>query len=95
MKNNTPDQYAVFGNPIHHSKSPMLQMAFAEQTQQHIIYTAECVEVDDFTHAANTFFSEGGKGLNVTVPFKVDAFNYADELTSRAKKAGAVNTLLF
>ena len=88
------DRYAVFGNPIHHSKSPILQMAFAEQTQQPLIYTAECVDVEQFNHAVDTFFNENGKGLNVTVPFKMDAFNYADQLSDRAKKAGAVNTLI-
>lgn len=92
MSNNN-DRYAVFGNPINHSKSPILQMAFAEQTQQNISYTAECINTDQFSQAADEFFSSGGKGLNVTVPFKIDAFNYADTLTERAKKAGAVNTL--
>lgn len=89
-----PDRYAVFGNPIHHSKSPILHAAFAKQTQQDIIYTAECIAIDQFTTGANTFFANGGKGLNITVPFKMDAFNYADQLTPRAKKAGAVNTLI-
>lgn len=89
-----PDRYAVFGNPIHHSKSPILQMAFAEQTQQSLVYTAECVDVEQFNSSADAFFNENGKGLNVTVPFKMDAFNYADQLSARAKKAGAVNTLI-
>ncbi|ODS23167.1 shikimate dehydrogenase [Candidatus Endobugula sertula] len=91
-KNN--DQYAVFGNPINHSKSPILQAAFAEQTQQAISYSARCIDVDKFNTAADQFFSTGGKGLNITVPFKLDAFNYADQLTARAKRAGAVNTLI-
>jgi shikimate dehydrogenase len=90
----SPDRYAVFGNPIHHSKSPALHTAFAQQTQQDIIYTAECIAVDQFSAGANAFFSNGGKGLNITVPFKMDAFDYADQLTPRAKKAGAVNTLI-
>jgi len=94
MLNQNNDRYAVFGNPIAHSKSPVLQMAFAEQTQQAISYTAECIDVDKFISAADAFFSGGGKGLNITVPFKMDAFSYADELTPRAKNAGAVNTLL-
>ena len=88
------DCYAVFGNPIQHSKSPMLQTAFAQQTQQAISYTAECIDVNNFSTAANLFFAKGGCGLNVTVPFKLDAFHYADTLTDRAKKAGAVNTLI-
>ncbi|MGH1486660.1 MAG: shikimate dehydrogenase [Cellvibrionaceae bacterium] len=91
--NQTTDRYAVFGNPISHSKSPLLQMAFAEQTQQNITYTAECVDTNAFTTAAESFFSAGGKGLNITVPFKIDAFHYAKKLTERAKRAGAVNTL--
>ncbi len=91
--NNNPDRYAVFGNPIAHSKSPILHAAFAKQTQQIMEYTTQCVEVDEFAKAADEFFNGGGKGLNVTVPFKIDAFNYAQALTERAKKAGAVNTL--
>ncbi len=87
------DNYAVFGNPINHSKSPLLHATFAKQTQQNILYTAQCVDLGDFNHAAQQFFASGGKGLNVTVPFKEDAFNYADKLTSRAQRAGAVNTL--
>ncbi|MFT5421640.1 MAG: shikimate dehydrogenase [Candidatus Endobugula sp.] len=91
---NNKDRYAVFGNPISHSKSPLLQMSFAQQTQQNIIYTAEHIELDQFSSTADTFFSNGGKGLNITVPFKIEAFNYATQLTERAKKAGAVNTLI-
>jgi len=91
---NIADCYAVFGNPISHSKSPVLQMAFAQQTQQHIVYTAELIGVNEFKQQADKFFSNNGKGLNVTVPFKLAAFNYADQLTSRAQKAGAVNTLI-
>ena len=90
----SPDCYAVFGNPISHSKSPVLQMAFAKQTAENIVYTAHCVEADDFIAAADQFFRDGGKGLNITVPFKLDAFYYAQELTPRAQKAGAVNTLI-
>lgn len=89
----TVDQYAVFGNPIAHSKSPQLHAAFAKATQQNIQYTAECVAPDRFTQSANNFFQRGGKGLNITVPFKLDAFNYAHQLSERARRAGAVNTL--
>lgn len=88
------DRYAVFGNPIAHSKSPQLQMQFAKQTGEAIEYTAQLVDENQFIDAANTFFNEGGKGLNVTVPFKEDAFNYAQTLTPRAQLAGAVNTLI-
>lgn len=90
----TQQRYAVFGNPIHHSKSPVLHMAFAQQTQQDIIYTAECIDTDQFKNSADDFFTHGGQGLNITVPFKMDAFSYADKLSPRAKKAGAVNTLI-
>jgi shikimate dehydrogenase len=89
-----PAHYAVFGNPIHHSKSPTLHQAFATQTGESISYTAELVDVDGFTSAADRFFTDGGRGLNITVPFKIDALHYADSLTDRAKKAGAVNTLI-
>jgi shikimate dehydrogenase len=89
-----PARYAVFGNPIHHSKSPILHKAFAEQTGESILYTAELVGIDAFSTAADQFFSSDGLGLNITVPFKIDAFHYADTLSERAQKAGAVNTLI-
>lgn len=85
------DQYAVFGNPINHSKSPFIHTLFARQTQQSMIYTAQCVPVDGFTEAAKHFFAQGGRGCNVTVPFKEEAYRFADRLTERARLAGAVN----
>ena len=87
------DKYAVFGNPIKHSKSPAIHAAFAEQCEQRIQYRAVRVELGDFERAATSFFAGGGKGLNVTLPFKQDAFAFADTLTDRARRAGAVNTL--
>ncbi|MBX2809100.1 MAG: shikimate dehydrogenase [Cellvibrionaceae bacterium] len=90
---NKIDRYAVFGNPITHSKSPFMHTHFAEQTQQQMDYRAECIAVGQFVAAANQFFQTGGKGLNITVPFKQDAFDYAQRLTARAQLAGAVNTL--
>jgi shikimate dehydrogenase len=87
------DQYAVFGNPIEHSLSPEIHAAFAEQTGQHMQYRRQLVELDDFNQAAGDFFDRGGKGLNITVPFKLDAYTYATRLTRRARQAGAVNTL--
>ena len=87
------DQYAVFGNPINHSKSPAIQRRFAEQTGQDLHYAKQLVAVDQFVKAAQAFFAQGGKGLNVTVPFKVEAFHFAQQLTPRAQRAGAVNTL--
>ena len=89
-----PDKYAVFGNPIEHSKSPLIHTLFARQTQQNIEYTRMLVEPGRFASAADQFFNNGGKGLNITVPFKLDAFDYANELTERAQSAGAVNTLV-
>ena len=91
------DQYAVFGNPIAHSQSPQIQRQFAEQTQQSMEYRKQLVEREDFAEAADTFFANGGQGLNITTPFKQDAFdyssNYAHSTTERARCAGAVNTL--
>lgn len=87
------DKYAVFGNPIKHSKSPQIHRMFAEQTRQQLSYRAHKVDVGKFADAAKSFFDNGGKGLNITVPFKMDAYNFADELSDRARLAGAVNTL--
>ncbi len=89
----TNDRYAVFGNPIAHSRSPDIHKMFAEQTGQTLTYTRQLVDTDGFGEAADEFFASGGKGLNVTVPFKEDAFVYARQLTERAKVAGAVNML--
>jgi shikimate dehydrogenase len=87
------DVYAVAGNPIAHSKSPIIHQCFAEQSQQNIHYGRLQPEVHLFTQAAKTFFAAGGKGMNVTVPFKLEAQSFADALTPRAEQAGAVNTL--
>lgn len=87
------DQYAVFGNPIKHSRSPQIHAAFAEQTGQALHYRAHKVELGRFAEVASEFFRNGGRGLNITVPFKIDAFEFADELSGRARRAGAVNTL--
>ena len=91
---NSTDLYAVFGQPINHSKSPQIHTLFAKQTQQNLIYQAKEVGADNFKTSANDFFSKGGKGLNCTVPLKELAFQFADKLTPRAEFAKAVNTLI-
>lgn len=87
------DLYAVFGNPINHSKSPTIHRQFAEQTGQDMHYTKQLVNDGEFEIAAQAFFAQGGKGLNITVPFKLNAFAFAHKRTARAERAGAVNTL--
>jgi shikimate dehydrogenase len=87
------DLYAVAGNPINHSKSPVIHRRFAEQTGQAMHYGTLMPELGEFAKAAKAFFAAGGKGMNITVPFKLDAQALADVLTPRAKLAGAVNTL--
>ena len=86
------DRYVVFGNPIAHSKSPVLHRLFAEQTGQVMQYDTLLAPLDDFAGCAMQFFLQG-RGANVTVPFKEDAYRLADQLTARAQRAGAVNTL--
>jgi shikimate dehydrogenase len=87
------DKYAVFGNPIKQSKSPLIHAAFAAQCSQAMQYRAVRVEEGGFAGAASRFFAGGGSGLNVTLPFKQDAYAFADNLSERARRAGAVNTL--
>jgi len=89
----TTDRYAVIGNPIKHSKSPFIHREFAKQTQQDLSYTAEQVELGRVSEFVAQFKNNNGKGLNITVPFKQDAFELADTLSERAQRAGAVNTL--
>jgi shikimate dehydrogenase len=86
------DRYGVFGNPIGHSKSPLIHRLFATQTSQDLSYEALLAPLEDFPGYARAFF-ESGRGGNVTVPFKEEAYRLADELTERARRAGAVNTL--
>lgn len=90
-----PDRYAVIGNPIAHSKSPDIHARFAQQTVQDLTYERLLAPLDGFEEAVRAFVAAGGKGMNVTVPFKLDAHAIATSLTERAKAAGAVNTLIF
>ncbi|VAW82790.1 Shikimate 5-dehydrogenase I alpha [hydrothermal vent metagenome] len=85
--------YAVMGNPIAHSKSPCIHRLFAKQTDQTLGYDALLIDKGKFSAAVAEFFSAGGKGLNVTVPFKQEAWQITDHLSDRAECAGAVNTL--
>lgn len=91
------DCYAVVGNPIAHSKSPQIHRLFAEQTDQALVYEAIRIDSEQtpFEYAVRQLMAKGYKGLNVTVPFKLDAYQFATELTERAKTAQAVNTLKF
>ncbi|MDX5300009.1 MAG: shikimate dehydrogenase, partial [Gammaproteobacteria bacterium] len=87
------DLYAVVGNPISHSKSPRIHALFAAQTGQAMEYTAIQAPLDDVAGTVREFFARGGKGLNVTVPFKEQVWALADRRTARAEPAGAANTL--
>ncbi len=87
--------YAVIGSPIKHSKSPWIHQQFAEITGQPVEYTAVLGDEQDFAGSVDAFRAQGGMGLNVTVPFKQEAFDYASEFSERAQRAGAVNTLVF
>ncbi|MEX3581607.1 MAG: shikimate dehydrogenase [Burkholderia sp.] len=87
--------YAVFGNPVAHSRSPFIHARFAEQTGQAIDYTPRLAPLDGFAAAVREFIAAGGSGANVTVPFKLEAHALADTLSPRAAAAGAVNTLRF
>lgn len=88
------DRYAVMGNPVAHSKSPRIHAAFAQQTRQDLDYGALLVEPGTFRARVAQFFAGGGKGLNVTVPFKQEAWELAHLRSPQAELAGAVNTLL-
>jgi len=89
------DRYAVIGNPVAHSKSPQLHAAFARATGQDLCYEAILAPLDAFAATVRAFIASGGRGMNVTVPFKVEACRLADTRSARAEAAGAVNTLVF
>ena len=94
-KLNNVDLYAVIGNPVAHSSSPLIHAAFARQTGQGMRYVAILAPEDAFAANVESFAQRGGKGLNVTVPFKLEACKLAHRLTERAEAAQAVNTLVF
>ena len=89
------ERYAVIGNPIQQSKSPFIHTAFAQATEQDIEYTAIEGPLGGFAAAVDAFRAAGGLGLNITAPFKLDAFAYATERSERAQLAGAVNAMKF
>ena len=87
------DRYVVFGNPVSHSLSPAIHAAFAKAEGDAIDYRAMLVPVGEFAAHARRFFDEGGSGANVTLPFKLDAFELADDRSERSRRAGAANVL--
>ncbi len=89
------DRYAVIGNPIEQSKSPLIHSAFAQVTGQDIDYTKLLAPLGGFAQAVGAFRAAGGRGMNVTAPFKLDAFAYATDLAPSAQMAGAVNAMKF
>ncbi|XPF93068.1 shikimate dehydrogenase [Colwellia sp. RE-S-Sl-9] len=89
------DHYLVYGNPIKQSKSPFIHTAFAKETNQNIEYKSQLAELGEFEKTVKLFIKEGGKGANVTAPFKEEAMAMCDELSEHAKFSGAVNTLTF
>jgi shikimate dehydrogenase len=89
------DRYAVIGNPIAHSKSPLIHNGFAQEAAQDMDYTKIEGPLGGFAAAVDAFRATGGRGLNVTVPFKLDACAYATDLSDRARAAGAANALKF
>ena len=92
------DKYAVIGNPIEHSKSPLIHAAFARQTSQEINYERMLVPLDGFEAKLNELIEQGYKGVNVTVPFKFEALRFVSQhgiVNSLADTARAVNTITF
>ena len=89
------DRYAVVGNPISHSKSPIIHAAFAKQTNQNISYESVLAPIDEFETTIQNLIEQGYKGINVTVPFKFKAYDMCVFRSEEAKLAGAVNTITF
>jgi shikimate dehydrogenase len=90
-----PDRYAVMGNPVSHSLSPRIHAEFARRTRQRLVYDAIQVDEGGFAQAVGNFQAAGGKGLNITVPFKQQAWSLVARRSPRAERAGAVNTIRF
>ena len=95
IHNHSIVNYAVLGNPIQHSKSPQIHTLFSKQTGIALEYQAIEVPINEFASYVKLFSSQGGKGLNITVPFKEDAYSLCTTLTDRAEISGSVNTLRF
>ena len=89
------DRYCVLGNPVAHSRSPAIHARFAAQCRQDLVYEAQLAPLDGFTETVRQFVAAGGKGANVTVPFKEEAFRLCTRRSARAERAGVVNTLAF
>jgi shikimate dehydrogenase len=90
-----PDRYAVVGNPVAHSKSPLIHQAFAQQCAQNIRYERILAPLDGFKSSIADLIMQGYKGVNITVPFKLEAFALVTTISERARAAGAVNTMIF
>jgi shikimate dehydrogenase len=88
-----PDRYAVMGNPVSHSLSPRIHAEFARRARQRLVYDAIQVDEGGFAQAVGNFQAAGGKGLNITVPFKQQAWSLVSRRSARAERAGAVNTI--
>ena len=89
------DRYALIGNPVSHTKSPLIHTAFAHEQKQDMAYTAIEAPLDGFVATVNRFRAEGGLGMNVTAPFKLEACAMATEQSPRARLAGAANAMKF
>ncbi|EER58903.1 Shikimate dehydrogenase substrate binding domain protein, partial [Acidovorax delafieldii 2AN] len=90
-----PDLYCVIGNPVAHSRSPAIHARFAELTGERLVYERCLLPIDGFAQGVRAFMARGGRGCNVTVPFKLEAAALATTRSERVQRAGAANTLVF